>query len=674
MARQAVLLGMLAAVCVSGFGCGGNSNPVPQITGLSPASVPAGEGAFTLTISGTNMNQGSTVSVGSNQLPVLGVEQPPCNAGSNCPVELLVSVPAVQVQASGSQTVNVTTAGQISNNVTLNVASPQILTVTPVAVPAGSSTFPLTLTVVNASPTVDVQFAAAGNSNPPLMPTGPVSCNTPTACTVTVNVPAASVKTAGIVPVTVTNPQATSGGTASTSFLVTNAAPGSGFPTPQSANGGTPGNAPSTHSSVSDGGVFVVFDSTATNLTSTSTNGLSQVYLTQNCFGATGCTPGTTLISQSSNSAGSGGIIGSDRPSISSDGRFIVFESDDTNLATGVTQPVEQIYLYDTCNSISGAVRGCTPALTLISTNGTSPGNAPSTDPVISSFGVYVAYQSQATNLVAMGSPTGVEQIYLYQNCSSASGVVSNCTPGTQMLSTDMNGVPGDANSVSPSIDPAGTAVAFQSLADNIVANLASNGDQQIYLRNTCLQSTPLLQPGCSLQTLLVSADASDKPGTSDSITPTLTDNGNLFAAFASSAANLLPANASGQQILGRSLCLSLPATVPCVPSGLHVFSVSANGTAGSGTSSNPAASGGRLVFTSTASLISGVSGTQVYGAPTCMTAQCSIAPVLISADSTGTAITGDFGSIGGGGMAAFFTTGSSGASGIGEIFLAAPF
>jgi hypothetical protein len=674
MARRAVLLGIFAVLCAAGFGCGGNSNPVPQITGLSPSSVPAGEGAFTLTISGTNMNQGSTVSVGSNQLPVLGVEQPQCSSGTNCPVELLVSVPAIQVAVSGPQTVNVTTAGQISNSLTLTVASPQIMTVTPVAVPAGSATFPLTLAVLNAAPTVEVQFGAAGNNNPPLVPAGQVSCNPGAACTVIVSVPAASVKTTGIVQVTVTNPNATSGGTASTNFLVTNAAPGSSFPVPQSASSGTLGNASSAHSSVSDGGVFVVFDSLATNLTSTPTNGLSQIYLIQNCFGATGCTPSTTLISQNSGAAGSGGILGSVTPSISSDGRYITFASDDTNLAAGVNHPVQQIYLDDTCNSINGPVQSCTPALTLISTNGVSPGNAASANPVVSSFGVYVAYQSLATNLVPIPPPTGTEQVYLYQNCTSASGTVSNCSAGTTLISVNSSGVPGDGNSSSPSIDPAGTAVVFSSLADDIVPNLASNGDQQIYLTTTCLQGTPVLQPGCTSQTLLVSADTSNKPGTSDSITPTLTDNGGLFAAFATSAANLLPATASGQQIVGLSLCPRLPTTLSCVPSGLHLFSVSANGTAGTGTSSSPAASGGNLVFTSTGSLISGVSGTQVYGVPTCMTAQCTIAPVLISADSTGTAITGDLGSIGGGGMAAFFTTGSAGAPGTGEIFLAAPF
>ncbi|MGB6876260.1 MAG: hypothetical protein WBD87_09530 [Candidatus Acidiferrales bacterium] len=674
MGRKAVLGGLLAAACLAGFGCGGNNNPVPQISSLSPASVPAGEGEFVLSISGTNMNGSSSVEFGTNQLAVLDVETPPCPTGINCIDTLVVTVPASQVSASGSQQVNVTTAGQTSNSVTFNTTSPQILTVSPTAVPAGTATFPLTLTVLNASPFVEVYFGAASNTNPPLVPTGPVSCNPVTACTVVVNVPAASVKTAGAVQLTATNPLATSGGTATASFMVTGAASGSSFPIAQSASGGKLGNASSTHSSVSDGGLFVAFDSTATNLTSTPTNGLSQVYLQQNCFGSGSCTPQTTLISATGSAAGAGGVNGSDRPAISADGRYVVFESDDTNLVSGMTQAVEQIYLFDTCNSISGAVKGCTPKLTLVSSKGTTPGNGASSNPTISSFGLYIAFQSTATNLTSATVPASVQQIYLYQNCTGQGGAISGCTPGMTLLSTNANGNAGDGDSVLPSIDPAGLAVAFESLADNIVSGVASNGESQIYLRTTCLEGTPMLHPDCGQQTVLVSADSSNGPGTDNSITPALADSGNLFVAFASSAPNLLPGNASGQQILGATVCGTLPSTVGCTPSGIGVLSVDQNGVPGAGASSNPAASGTRVVFTSLASLLASVTGQQVYGVLVCAPGQCSTHATVISVNGTGTPIGGDFGSLGGGGMAAFSTTGSSGAPGVGEIFLAAPF
>jgi hypothetical protein len=675
MGRKAILGTWLVAGCLAVFGCGGNPNPVPVISSLAPNTIPAGEGAFTLSITGTNMNGGSTVMVGTNSFPVLGVQTPEnCPTQTNCPVILVVSIPGSQVSAAGSQFVNVTTLGQTSNDSTLFITTPQILTASPISVPAGSASFPLTLSVLYASPFVQVTFG----SNQPLVPAGLVSCVPQTACTVTVNVPASYVTTAGTVPVTVSNPFATSGGATTMNFMVTAASSSSSqFPIAQSASSGTLGNASSTHSSVSDGGLFVAFDSTATNLTSTSTNGLSQVYLQQNCFGSGSCTPSLTLISAVGGAAGAGGVNGSDRPVISSDGRYIAFESDDTNLSSSVTTPVEQIYLYDTCNGISGKVPNCTPQLTLVSANGTSPGNAPSMSPTISSFGLFVAYHSSATNLTSATVPANVEQVYLYQNCTSASGMISGCTPGTTLLSTDANGNPGDGDSVLPSIDPAGLAVSFESLADNIVSGVASNGSTQIYLRTTCLEAASLLQAGCPQQTVMVSADPSNAPGAADSITPTLTDGEQLFVAFASSAPNLLPSNASGQQILGETVCVTLPSTVSCAPSGIRVLSVDQSGAPGVGASSNPAASGMNVVFTSQATLITTpdtITGQQVYGVTTCLVVgQCSTAPTLIS-QIGGAAVGGDFGAIGGGGMATFSTMGAPSATGIGEIYLAAPF
>src|SRR5258708_26221454 len=92
-------------------------------------------------------------------------------------------------------------------------------------------------------------------------------------------------------------------------------------------------------------GLFVAFDSTATNLIAGATSGLSQVYVRQNCFAVSpNCASPMMLVSVAPDgSPGAGGIKGSDTPAISVAGRFIVFESHDTNLIPGLPQPVEQI-------------------------------------------------------------------------------------------------------------------------------------------------------------------------------------------------------------------------------------------------------------------------------------------------------------------------------------------
>src|SRR5207302_6414897 len=116
------------------------------------------------------------------------------------------------------------------------------------------------------------------------------------------------------------------------------------------------------------------------------TSGHSQIYERTNCFGIIpNCTPQTTLISVAPDgSAGTGGTEGSKRPVISPDGRMVAFESDDTNLVASATQPMRQIYLRDSCNSIYGPVPSCTPQTTLVTLGvDGKPGNAPSANPAI---------------------------------------------------------------------------------------------------------------------------------------------------------------------------------------------------------------------------------------------------------------------------------------------------
>ena len=664
MRQRFGLPGTLLAVCLILSGCGSSSNSAttPVISAVSPATIPAGEGQFILSVSGTNMNGSSTVHFGTDNLTPVQVLNPPCPTGMNCITTLAVVVPPVDVANAGTETVSVTTASQTSKNANFTVSSPQILTISPLAAAAAGGAFPMTVTVLNAAPSVALIFGTTT-----LTPTGPISCNPATACAVNVLVPATAITTAGTVKLTITNPNAAKGGTTTANFLV---ASKGAFPIEESANGGTPGNAASLHSSVSDGGLFVAFDSTATNLVSGTTNGLSQVYLAQNCLGAGSCTAKVTLISTGSGGSGSGGTIGSDRPAISADGRYVVFESDDTNLVSGATQAVEQIYLYDTCNNIFGAVSNCTPKMTLVSQgSGSSEGNAPSTNPSISAFGLYVAFQSSATNLTSATVPANTQQIYLYGSCNAAGGAVTGCAPGLQVFSTDATSNPGDNNSVNPSIDPAGLTVAFQSLADNIVSAIASNGSQQIYLRNTCLASTPFLQAACQQQTVLVSADAGNKPGAGDSITPAVSDGS--FVVYATRAPNVLPANATGQQIVGTNICIGIPTTVGCTPSGNLLLSVDQNGLPGQGDSSNPAIAGTSAVLTSLATLVPGVTGQQVYAANACIPplAPCSASTTLVSADANSNPIGGDFGSVGGGGYAAFSTSTSA----TPQVFLSGP-
>lgn len=665
------------AACFAIFalaGCGSSNNPNLKITGISPATIPAGTPGITLVVSGTDFNTGTFFSFGSDsKIAPISVQQQQCQTAP-CGQTAFVLIPPNDLEAAGTAQVVATSGGAHSNSATFTIASPQIVTMSPLAVTAGGPVFNLTLEVVNAGQNVEVVF---GKDPIPLVPSGQVTCNPLTACAVTVAVPKADIATAGPLTVTVSNPFATAGGTAATNFLVVN--PGTAtFPLLESANGATPANGVSGQPSTSDGGVYVAFASTATNLPGSPAAAHSEIYLTSNCFGAANCTTGTKLISAGSGgAAGAGGVIGSDKPQISPDGRFVVFESDDTNLTSSGTAVVEQIYLYDSCNNIFGAVKNCTPGITLVSTDGSgNPGNGLSVNPTISAFGLYIAYQSFATNLTSMAVPTATQQVYLFSNCSGASGTIAGCMKGTQLISFRQDGNAGDANSQTPALDPLGMSVAFQSLADNIVSGIASNGFRQVFLRPTCLEGVPFLGP-CIQPAVLVSGAAGNQLGTGDSVAPAVGIG--PIVVYASQAANLMPKPEPASipnafQVLATNLCLGLPATTQCSPSGTLELSVDSSGNPGEGDSVNSPVNGVTAAFSSLANLQSGgpSATSQVYAATVCLPAMAPCTPSSTQISAGGNGIGAEVGSVGAGGFVAFSNTGSSVAPGTAEIFLAA--
>lgn len=81
--------------------------------------------------------------------------------------------------------------------------------------------------------------------------------------------------------------------------------------------------------SISADGRYVAFDSQSNNLVSGDTNGLSDVFVHDTL---TGTTERVSVADNESQAAGLPSAIGSYRPQISDDGRYVIFESDATNL------------------------------------------------------------------------------------------------------------------------------------------------------------------------------------------------------------------------------------------------------------------------------------------------------------------------------------------------------
>lgn len=152
------------------------------------------------------------------------------------------------------------------------------------------------------------------------------------------------------------------------------------------ANNATPATSvPDTTSpEMSLDGRWIAFSSDATNLVSGDTNGVADIFLRDIATGV------TTRVSVTSTKAQANGASYS--PSLSVDGRWLAFASLATNLVSGDTNGVADIFLRDLKS-------GTTKRLS-VSTVGTQA-DGPSNSPFVSLFGEYVTFESEAANLAA---------------------------------------------------------------------------------------------------------------------------------------------------------------------------------------------------------------------------------------------------------------------------------
>jgi len=168
---------------------------------------------------------------------------------------------------------------------------------------------------------------------------------------------------------------------------------------------------------------------------------------------------------------------------ISSTGRYVVFESDATNL--GGTNGLRQIYVHDRDTDNDGTFdESGAVATSLISVNtaGTQAAGGDSYSAAISSTGRYVVFESDATNL---GGTNGLKQIYVHDRDADGNGTYDEAGTGkvsTQVASVDSNGTLGNGNSFKSSLSSSGNYVIFESDATNL-ASVTSNGLRHIYVR-----------------------------------------------------------------------------------------------------------------------------------------------------------------------------------------------
>jgi hypothetical protein len=233
------------------------------------------------------------------------------------------------------------------------------------------------------------------------------------------------------------------------------------------SSGGEQGDAGSSQPSVSANGRFVAFTSLARNLVSGDLYPMiSDVLLHDRDMDADGIfdEPGaiaTTRVSRRADGASANGNSGA--PSITSDGRFVVFVSTATDLVAGVGSALSQVYRYDRTND----------QIVLVSANDAgAAGDHPSSLPGVSDDGRYVVFQSIATNLGGAGSGPA---IFLRDLQTSKTSRLS------QQLPPDP--APTGAWSLSaPSISDDGSRVAFAVVLHTSYINYEISPDPRVTL------------------------------------------------------------------------------------------------------------------------------------------------------------------------------------------------
>jgi Tol biopolymer transport system component len=222
----------------------------------------------------------------------------------------------------------------------------------------------------------------------------------------------------------------------------------------------TEANGGSSNPSISPDGRFIAYSSGADNLVVGDTNFTSDVFLLDRSTGV--------LQRVSVSSAGTEGDNASGSPAVSADGRFVAFASDASNLVPG--EPIDSasdVYLRDVQ---TGTTEGISTASTGILRHSAAPAITPD--------GRFVAYHSWDSGLVP-GDTNDRYDVFLLDRMS---GVL-------ERVSVNSAGVEGNSDSTSPSISSDGRYVAFTSDADNLVTG-DGNFDIDVFVRDRFLGTT----------------------------------------------------------------------------------------------------------------------------------------------------------------------------------------
>lgn len=246
-----------------------------------------------------------------------------------------------------------------------------------------------------------------------------------------------------------------------------------------------PANAASTAKALSRDGRWVLFASAATNLLAfqNDSNAAVDVFLRDAVGG------GISLVSHASSGTNVAGNAAATPTAVSADGRYVLYESNATNLVAGITDgnAGSDVFLFDRDNNVSILVSKANAA--------TTTGNDTSRATALSPDGRYVLYQSRATNLIAgfVNLNAGGDDVYLYDRTTATSRLVS------REFGSTVRGANAGATAVALSDN--GDRIVYYTSAGNLIGTGVSNGQSQAFVHQISTSTTRLISHSISSET-----------------------------------------------------------------------------------------------------------------------------------------------------------------------------
>lgn len=260
---------------------------------------------------------------------------------------------------------------------------------------------------------------------------------------------------------------------------------------------------------LSDDGRFIAFESTATNLVPSDTNGAGDIFLKDMLTG--------NIVRVSTDSSGNQGNGGSINPTISPDGRYVIFYSNANNLVVGDTNSQLDVFVKDTLTGTTTRVN--TTSSGVEATGFFSAGRG------ISADGNLAIFYTPAT--LVPGDTNGNEDIFVKNLTTGELVRVNTTSSGSQATG---------GNSAWPTISNNGRWAAFESAATNLVPG-DTNGLFDVFIKD--------IQTG-NIARLNVSASGTQSTG--GGITDISIVGDGRYVTFSSAATNLVAGDTNGVQ------------------------------------------------------------------------------------------------------------------------------